>query len=61
VDTDHVKVSNLHKIGKYGKEIRENRENYQQNLGKSELSHSQFDTAPAPEVLPFFSLPWCIN
>jgi len=27
----NVKLSNLHKIGKYDKEIGENRENYQQN------------------------------
>jgi len=29
-------LSNLHKIGKYGKEIGENRENYQQHRGKIE-------------------------
>jgi len=39
-----VKLSNLHKIEKYGKEIvrksGKNRENYQQKRGK--LSHSQY-------------------
>jgi len=45
-DTDHVKVvisqglSNLQKIGKYGKEIGEN--NYHENRRKSKLSHSQY-------------------
>jgi len=35
------KLSNFHKIGKYGKQIGENQGNYQQNREKSELHMSE--------------------
>jgi len=51
-----VKLSNLHKTGKYGKEIGEKLGNYQQNWEKSELSHRHYIRPCEVEMLNILKL-----